>query len=725
MIDAQPSSDRIPFIRAAIACLAVVAGYLLLTNLRAGGDQAAAGVEDAGKVLASLFATVCCGLAGRRTEGPMRRAWWLLAMSAGSWTVGQVAWSVDQLNGQSLLRYMADLAFFAAMPLAVAGVLARPAAPTSPANRWRAVLDGAIVATSLFFVAWTFGLADGFRNQPIGDGARLIALVFPFGDLLVVALLVLTLRKSTVSLRAPALLLTAAFAALFAADASSAYAVLGSPDIALGVGWVIGYLLIGLAALWPLRARPPQVEDGAAEPWQLAGPWLSVLVVVGTVVWASLAGLRTDPALGLIGSAIGFLFVLSQALVVRDSLGLLARSRRAEAQLREGSALLSEVFRRAPIGIARSDPRFRILEANPALEALLHEPPGSLVASTIARYVDPEDRPLVFQALRGLMSGSDTQAEGETRLRRTDGSRVWIHWTSTAVRTSPGTAPYLLTMLADVDDRHQADEAAMANLAGLERLNRLKSEFISTVSHEIRTALTGIQGYSELMSTTDVKPDEVRGFAGDINTDALRLNRMITEMLDLDRIESGRMAMNYLSLDLNNLVRGALERAKMTTSNHSFVAALDASIPLVLGDSDRLVQVVTNLLSNAIKYSPDGGEISVTSALHDDKVEVTVTDHGKGIPPEFLGRLFGRYERYEGGGDGKVVGTGLGLAIAQQIIQLHKGHIWVESTVGVGSDFHFTIPVSPAEAEAAAPAADRASPAGSDAGISLSTAITR
>jgi signal transduction histidine kinase len=222
---------------------------------------------------------------------------------------------------------------------------------------------------------------------------------------------------------------------------------------------------------------------------------------------------------------------------------------------------------------------------------------------------------------------------------------------------------------------------------------------MSIVSHEFRTALTGIQGYSELMSSQEVEPTEVKEFAGDINADALRLNRMITEMLDLDRIESGRMVMHMESVDLNQILADAVDRARMTSSTHAIVLSLDPEIPRLQGDSDRLTQVVANLLSNAVKYSPDGGEIEVATRRAGANVEAAVRDHGPGIPPEFIGRIFGRYERFDSGKN-QPVGTGLGLAIAQQIIQLHNGRIWVENSVGGGSTFAFAIP-APVVAEAA------------------------
>src|SRR5438445_11863196 len=164
-------------------------------------------------------------------------------------------------------------------------------------------------------------------------------------------------------------------------------------------------------------------------------------------------------------------------------------------------------------------------------------------------------------------------------------------------------------MYEDVTSDHEADTVAMANLASLERLSKWNSEFVTMVSYEFRTALTGIQGYSEVMRDDVVTPDEVREFAGDINTDAVRLSRMITEMLDLDRMEAGRMKLNLGSVDLNALLSDAAARARVASSKHVVTVQLGAGVPPTVGDSDRLFQVVTNLLSNAIKYSPAGGEI--------------------------------------------------------------------------------------------------------------------
>src|SRR5260370_3097590 len=190
-----------------------------------------------------------------------------------------------------------------------------------------------------------------------------------------------------------------------------------------------------------------------------------------------------------------------------------------------------------------------------------------------------------------------------------------------------------------------------------------------------------------------VTPDEVKEFAGDINTDAVRLGRMITERLDLDRMEAGRMKLKLGPVDINALLSDAAGRARVASSKHIVTVQLGAGVPVLVGDSDRLFQVVTNLLSNAVKYSPAGSEIVLSSSLNGGSVRVSVRDHGPGIPAGFIDRIFGRYERYEGNPKNTVIGTGLGLAIARHIVEMHNGRIWVESTLGSGSEFLFTIPL--------------------------------
>jgi signal transduction histidine kinase len=227
----------------------------------------------------------------------------------------------------------------------------------------------------------------------------------------------------------------------------------------------------------------------------------------------------------------------------------------------------------------------------------------------------------------------------------------------------------------------------------LERLNSAKSDFVSIVSHEFRTPLTGIQGFSELMRDEDLTLAEMKEYAGDINKDAQRLNRMITEMLDLDRMESGRMVMHAERTDINAIIVEAAGRMAPNADRHPIQLNLDPDLPLIEVDKDKINQVLLNLLSNAVKYSPGGGEIAITTRVEGEMVHVFVRDSGMGIPADSLEKVFERFSRLESGATRYIQGTGLGLPISRQIIEMHGGRAWVESTPGEGSVFQFTLPL--------------------------------
>ena len=242
----------------------------------------------------------------------------------------------------------------------------------------------------------------------------------------------------------------------------------------------------------------------------------------------------------------------------------------------------------------------------------------------------------------------------------------------------------------------QALSAQRAANEKLERVNKIRSDFVSVVSHEFRTALTGIQGFSQMMRDEALSSEEVREFAADINEDAQRLNRMITEMLDLDRMEAGRMTLNLDRVDLNATISRIAAAARPNAPKHRIETDLDESLPALLADRDKLIQVVSNLLNNAVKYSPNGGRIGLLSRREGDAAHVQMQDQGVGIQREVLDRLFEPYSRAETGATRTITGTGLGLAISREIVRLHGGDIWAESEPGQGSTFHFTLPLGAA-----------------------------
>ena len=681
-----PGRWRVFALAAAAAAVAVVE-FLAWTGFRAGGETLTTAVGDVAPALAAVVAALSCAFAARRSSGRRRLAWWLLAASAAIWGLGQAIVSFYEVGSGTAVPFpsAADAGFLAAMPLAFAGVFAFPLNPSHPVPLTRQIVNGGILALSLLFVGAALGLGNISSTSPVTPLAQLAGIAHPLGGLLMIVVILRPVRRLGFGMGGPMALLLVGLAANSVPDTAFAYWIANGPHGALGsllgAGRVLGYLLIALAALWPPSSRPAPHERPVAL-WQVMIPWLGLLGVAITAGVLAVTGHPFAPALAALGAPLALLLVLSEL-----------ESRRAEARFRDRTALLDQIIARAPLGIARVRKDMTLIDAHRRMASFVDGKTRKTPVSTMSDFLPPEEIPRVVEKFQQLRDGSVESIEAENAGLRADGSRGWLHWTASTVRRKDGSIDYFLVMFADTTAEHEAKEAAMANLAGLERLSELKSEFVSMVSHEFRTALTGIQGFSEVMRDEAVTTDEVKEFAGDINSDAMRLNRMITELLDLDRMESGRMTLHRGPVDLNNTVRQAVERAQVAGSKHVIKTDLDPALPVVMGDADRLFQVIANLLSNAGKYSPEGAEVLVTSRVQDGNVQISVKDHGQGIPPEFLDRLFGRYERFEGNAKSQVVGTGLGLAITRQIVEMHKGRIWVESTVGVGSVFHFMVPV--------------------------------
>jgi two-component system, sensor histidine kinase and response regulator len=687
-----------PFAAAATAALAVSLLFVGWTGERWVSDQATIAVDDVSEGVAALIAAASCGFAAWRNRGRIRLAWSFFGLSALFWAAGEAVWSWNEVvRGQALpFPSIADAGYLIAIPFAVLGVFAFTSAPTRLATRGETVLAGSIVALSLLFVAWNFGLGQVYQQSTSGVSALMIGLAYPVGDIVTATVLVVALRRARKPEMGRMALLLGGLAATALADSAFAYmtadGTFGAIGSVLDSGWVIGFLLIALAPLWPARASDETVVEGPIELWQLALPWVAVLFAALTAIRLAVVGEHMDSFSTVLAGGIGILLVANQVLTHRDSLDLLDKSHRAEVQLERRNNLLNEIVIHAPLGIARVGIDMNVVDVNPRMAGLLRMGTQEMIGTPVAKYLHPDEFARVFQLFQPLWNGAVETIESESRALRSDNTEIWLHWTATAVRNAAGRIDYFLVLYEDVDAHHAANEAAAAHLAGLERLNRLKSEFVSLVSHEFRTALVGISGFSEMIRDEDVSLEEAKGYAGDINKDAERLNRMINDMLDLDRIEAGRLTLHVQNVDLTSLLEDAADRARASSARHVVVCNFDGH-PSVQCDPDRIAQVVANLLSNAIKYSPEGGEIVVTSVMRDGAVDVSVRDHGVGIAPEFIQRLFSRYERYEKTSS-KILGTGLGLAITRQIVEMHGGKIWVDSEPGAGSDFHFTLPLN-------------------------------
>jgi PAS domain S-box-containing protein len=369
--------------------------------------------------------------------------------------------------------------------------------------------------------------------------------------------------------------------------------------------------------------------------------------------------------------------------------------------LRRSEADHRAIYERSPIGIARISSDGELLEGNPSLLQMLGYDIDTMRTQAwpdlLRAYDQAASRSRIAPLLAGITDGASVQVRAAT----SDGTWRWLQLTATSIPDAKDQPQHLLVLIEDVtsvreaqDKLGEALESQRAANANLEKLDRTKTEFLSIVSHEFRTALTGIQGFSELIRDGGLEAEEVRAYGGYIFNDADRVNRLIGDMLDLDRMESGRMTIRTADVDINEILSDAIVRAGSSATTVEFKADLDPRLPIVLGDRDRLIQVVSNLVNNAIKYSPDGGNVTLSSRADSGFALVSVTDTGLGIPPDEISHVFERFRRVRSGAAQSIPGTGLGLTIVKQIVEMHGGKIWVESAVGHGSSFHFTIPLA-------------------------------
>ena len=328
-------------------------------------------------------------------------------------------------------------------------------------------------------------------------------------------------------------------------------------------------------------------------------------------------------------------------------------------------------------GVITIDPALRIIAANAAAHVFLDRPQGSLIGrSVIEAFIDAQVESIARTALeQGSSSGEVGRADPDRR-------RLLIR----ARRSSSGGA---WLILEDVSE--------------LRRLQQIRAEFIDNLSHELRTPLTTVSLLAETLSRDAdavgaAIPPKMRDRIAKIEVETGHLVQMVSELLDLSRIESGGTIGAVDLLDVGQIATESTERLRLFADRQGVALRVDlpSAVPAVRGDEERLGQVFVNLLHNAVKFSPDGGDVTVTVRPEEGRVVASVADHGVGIPKAAQARIFERFYKVDRARvRGETGGTGLGLAIARHIIEQHGGTIWVESTEGSGSTFSFAVPVAP------------------------------
>jgi PAS domain S-box-containing protein len=390
----------------------------------------------------------------------------------------------------------------------------------------------------------------------------------------------------------------------------------------------------------------------------------------------------------------------------RESLAAVETAAASLGQMRARSheqGRAEELYRRQEIlldsvadGICGVDLHGTVSFANPAAARLLAAPAPSLVGKPVHELLHGFAPPISECGMDCPLrqSNENNMADsGEDTIYRSDGSAF--------------PAEYALTPILD-HGRFSGAVLSFRDISQRFALDRLKDEFISTVSHELRTPLTSIRGALGLLSS---------GILGDVSDKATnllrialnnsdRLVRLINDVLDLERIQSGREPLVFRPVQLADIVRQAIDGMAPVAEAAGVQLEHDTTQVEIAADPDRLIQILTNLLSNAVKFSPPGSTISVMLRPGVTGVTLSVIDHGRGIPADKLEAIFGRFQQVDASDSRQKGGSGLGLAICRTIVLQHSGRIWAERNPDRGSTFRVFLPYQPAPVEASAPLFD-------------------
>ncbi len=404
-------------------------------------------------------------------------------------------------------------------------------------------------------------------------------------------------------------------------------------------------------------------------------------------------------------------------LRVLEQQHLRRQQRQTEEALAVSASRYRSLFEGVPVGLYRTTAGGEILDANPAYLQLVGYPDMETLrnAKAASLYFDPEVRAQWITLLEreGVVNGF------ESRLRRFDGEIIWVRASARMVRGDSGRVAYLEGAVEDITERKRGEEA-LTRAREADRANQAKSEFLSRMSHELRTPLNAILGFAQMLESDPLAPEQ-RESVGYILRGGRHLLGLINEVLDVARIEAGRLSLSPEPVLVPEIVKETVELSAPLAAGAAVQLRADvADVPErhVMADKQRAVQVLLNLVSNAIKYNHRGGTVTLSCKdVAGGRFRISVRDTGPGIPPEGLERLFTPFERLNADTTG-VEGSGLGLALSKGLVEAMGGAIGVESIVGQGSTFWTEFPVADGTNRPGEPS-DRETPRPDAAGASL------
>jgi two-component system, sensor histidine kinase and response regulator len=379
--------------------------------------------------------------------------------------------------------------------------------------------------------------------------------------------------------------------------------------------------------------------------------------------------------------------------------------KRAEEALRESEERFRLLFEQAPVAYHEIDREGVVTRVNQAECSLLGYAAGEILGRHIWDFVSPEAQAKSREAVQKKIAEEQPLVPFTRDYHHRDGTRLVLEIHENLIRDREGVVIGIRSSLVDITERMWVAGQLQEAKEAAEAASRAKSEFLANMSHEIRTPMNGVIGMTGLLLDTDLNAEQ-REYAETVRKSGEALLTVINDILDFSKIEAGRLVIESFAFDLSLVIEEVAEMLapKAEERGLDLVVQYPPGIPRhFTGDAGRIRQIVTNLVGNAVKFTQKGHVLVAAGCVGQDaqtaQIRISVTDSGIGIPPDKIGSLFEKFSQADSSTTRRYGGTGLGLAISKQLVELLGGSIRVESKVGEGSTFWFTLPL-PFDAQA-------------------------
>ncbi|HEY9293377.1 MAG TPA: ATP-binding protein [Microlunatus sp.] len=684
-------------------------------------DPARIWVNGSAQVAGSVALAVTAAIAAHR--GPQRRqrrAWILLALAGVSATASNCWIAITLAFGHHQLARFGDLGYIIGGVLAVCGMAAFPATRQRGTELFRMVLDGVVITGSVLLTVTVLALPSVLAEGQ-NPFTRVDSLAVMATDTILATVAGLLLIRGNRSDR-PVLALLALGFVIWAATDMARWVLIEHDvdffDTPWPLLWPVGYACLALAARVPRRTRQPVNPT----PENQASPIADTILTFGVLLIAAASNAPSAPA--MVSPWIGGLWLLLiVAVVVRQVILIVDNERLRDALERRVSArtrALASVTRQSELllnsvgdGIYGVDAEGRISTVNPSGARALGYRAEDLIgrnAHDLFHAPQPDGTPYDYaNCYIAEAIGAGTTNSEEDIYVCADGRQIPVEVTASPLH-SETSSPGAVIVFRDITQRREVD--------------RMKREFVSVVSHELRTPLTAIRGSLGLLADQrmgNLGPQAQRMVNIALNSTE-RLGRLVNDILDIDRMESGSMPMDFRDHDAVDLLEVAASQLRPIAAEAQVQVIIEPSSGRVNVDGDKIVQTLVNLIGNAIKYSPTGDAVQVgagpavdhsglgaaiaepvdhepsevelepSDAVDHDMVVFWVADRGRGIPADKLEQIFERFEQVDSSDRREMSGSGLGLSISRSIVERHGGRIWAESPNSDGAIFRFTLP---------------------------------